>query len=175
MQLPRCWVNETAWADLWGEARRWRIRETGGALLGWRDGRDAVVAQVLGPGPNAKHGFFSFEPDFEWQVEQGRRIYHQSNRCVTYIGDWHTHPFAPPRPSWTDEKAASQISEDPDFRAPEALSLIVGRIWRARRDSDPIDSLMIYSWRDDRFEPLEIIRCTLDSRFLAGPQKTSLS
>jgi integrative and conjugative element protein (TIGR02256 family) len=162
---PRCWIAEEALADLWAEASRWRFRETGGALLGWRDGRDAVIARVLGPGLNAKHGFFSFEPDSEWQVEEGRRIYRESNRCVAYIGDWHTHPFASPRPSWTDRKAAKQIAEDPDFRAPEPLSLIVGRSWRSvgrssrsgdRHRDVALDSQVVYVWRDDELDPLDI-------------------
>jgi integrative and conjugative element protein (TIGR02256 family) len=131
-----------------------------------------VVARILGPGPNAKHGFFSFEPDAQWQVEQGQRIYRESNRCIAYIGEWHTHPFAAPRPSWTDEKAADQISGDPDFRSPEPLSLIVGRRWRAKRDPDPTDSLMVYSWRDDQFEPLEVLRCTLDGSLTGGASRT---
>lgn len=155
---PRCWIAGQALADLLTEAKQWQLRETGGALLGWRDGRNAVVAQILGPGPNAKHGFFSFEPDFEWQVEQGRRIYKSSNRCIAYIGDWHTHPFASPSPSWTDRKAAKQISEDSGFRAPEPLSLIIGRSWRGSRNSDNVfNSLLIYAWRSDHFERMDTI------------------
>ncbi|HYQ79107.1 MAG TPA: Mov34/MPN/PAD-1 family protein [Solirubrobacterales bacterium] len=160
---PRCWINESALAEMWAEARRWRLRETGGALLGWRDGRDAVIARVLGPGPNAKHGFFSFEPDYEWQVGQGRRIYRESSRCVAYIGDWHTHPFASPRPSWTDRKAAKQIAEDPDFRAREPLSLIVGRGWRSGNDHRTValDSLVVYVWRNGDLEPLDLEPCDI--------------
>jgi integrative and conjugative element protein (TIGR02256 family) len=167
---PRCWIAEQALVDLWAEAKQWRLRETGGALLGWRDGRDAVVAQILGPGPNAKHGFFSFEPDFEWQVEQGRRIYNSSNRCVAYIGDWHTHPFAAPSPSWTDRRAAKQISEDSGFRAPEPLSLIIGRSWRVSRSSDnSFNSLLVYAWRSGDFERLDTISWKLTtSRPIVG-------
>ncbi len=62
----RCWFDRRALNDLQVEARHWLIRETGGALLGWRDGSGVVVAHVLGPGPEAKHGFSSFEPDAEW-------------------------------------------------------------------------------------------------------------
>jgi len=124
-----------------------------------------VIARALGPGPNAKHGFFSFEPDYEWQVEHGRRIYRESNRCVAYIGDWHTHPFASPRPSWTDRKAARQIAEDPDFRAPEPLSLILGRSWRAgdRHREVALDSLMVYVWRNVELEILDIEPCAITS------------
>jgi integrative and conjugative element protein (TIGR02256 family) len=162
---PKCWIAEETLADLWAEARQWRIRETGGALLGWRDGQNAVVARILGPGPNARHGFFSFEPDSEWQVEHGHRIYRESDRCVAYLGDWHTHPFAPPIPSWTDRKAGRQISEDRDFRAPEPLSLIVGSRWRSRRHPAGLDSLVVYAWRNNNFQPLELFTCNLDGKW----------
>jgi integrative and conjugative element protein (TIGR02256 family) len=162
----RCWIDERAVRALLEEARRWRFKETGGALLGWRDGRNAVVAAVLGPGPNAKHGFRSFEPDGEWQVAEGRRIYRESGRRIAYIGDWHTHPFAVPRPSTQDRSAVLSIADDPDFRAPNPLSAIIGAGWIEwlRRS----DVLMVYAWGGEHLHPMEIRPCRLDDSLLAG-------
>ncbi len=141
---PRCWIDERALGDLVAEARRWRIRETGGALIGWRDGPDAVVATVLGPGPKARHRLRSFEPDGPWQVEQGRRIYEATERKVAYVGEWHTHPFGFPTPSGQDRAAARLIADDPGFRAPEPLSAIAARSarsgWR----------LVVCTWVEER-------------------------
>lgn len=123
---PRCWIEPRALADLWSEARSFRFRETGGALLGWRSDNDAVIAQILGPGPKAQHGLRHFEPDGAWQVRMGQRIYEESGRTVAYLGDWHTHPLSPPAPSNTDELAAQLISEDPGFRAPSPLYAVIG-------------------------------------------------
>ncbi|MDX6587277.1 MAG: hypothetical protein QOI31_1750 [Solirubrobacterales bacterium] len=151
----RCWIDERALVHLWTDARRFRLRETGGALLGWRDGADAVIAHVLGPGPDAKHGFRSFEPDGPWQVEQGRLIYEESGRTVAYIGDWHTHPFAAPIPSQQDRRAAGLIAADEDFRAPEPLSAIVGAPWPDRvRGLAP--RLSVYCWAGEDFEAMKI-------------------
>lgn len=131
-RLPSCcWFERDALKTLLAEARRWPLRETGGALLGWREGDDSVVARVLGPGPKARHGRRFFEPDSEWQNEQGRRIYRQSGRTVAFLGDWHTHPLGAPRPSGQDKRTARILAEDADFRTPVPLYAIAGR--RGRR------------------------------------------
>ena len=70
-----CWIRSRALESLINEARAWPLRETGGALLGHRDGELAVIEQVLGPGPNAGHGLSHFEPDAKWQLGEGERIY----------------------------------------------------------------------------------------------------
>lgn len=149
-------MDETALSDLLDEARRWRLRETGGALLGWRDGADVAVACVLGPGPGARHRVRSFEPDGPWQVAQGRKIYAATNRVVAYLGDWHTHPFGWPTPSGQDRTAARQIANDPGFRAPEPLSGIVGRAPRGR------SRLVVHAWDGEGLAPLETTICRLD-------------
>lgn len=162
----RCWIDELARAALWREANQWHVRETGGALLGWIDGDDAVVARVLGPGPNAKHGFRYFEPDGKWQGEEGRRIYVASGRMVAYIGEWHTHPFAAPVASDQDRRAAKAIATDEGFRASQPLSAIIGAQWRDRLPGSR-SSLTVYRWVNEDFEAVEIRRCVLDSELRA--------
>ncbi|HST48707.1 hypothetical protein [Jatrophihabitans sp.] len=47
--------------------------ETGGLLLGHRanhHGLGAVAARVIGPGPEARHERYGFEPDATWQAKQ---------------------------------------------------------------------------------------------------------
>jgi integrative and conjugative element protein (TIGR02256 family) len=124
---PRCWIRRVAVEDILTEARRWRLRETGGALLGWHEEGAYVVDRVLGPGPRAKHGFASFEPDAEWQGQEGARIYRESRRTVAYLGDWHTHPRGKPYPSSQDSQTAKQIAEDTDFRISRPLYAVLGR------------------------------------------------
>ncbi len=149
--LKRCWFDYGALTELFNEARRWRLRETGGALLGWRDGGDVVVRRILGPGPHARHGFSHFEPDHNWQGEEGRRIYEESKRTVAYVGDWHTHPRGAPRPSAQDRKTMAAIANDKDFRSPQPLSLILGRSrFRRRRE------LHVYIWNGTTLEPIKV-------------------
>ena len=74
------------------EARRCLPNETGGAFMGyWSDPNTVVITDVIGPGPNAKHTRYSFHPDVEYHAAEIDRIYSQSGRINTYLGDWHTH------------------------------------------------------------------------------------
>ena len=129
----RCWIRCIALEEMLREARRWRLRETGGALLGWHEDGRYVIDRILGPGPDAKHRFASFEPDAKWQGREGARIYCESGRTVAYLGDWHTHPRSSPYPSGQDRMTARQIAEDPDFRMSRPLYAILGRTLRAPR------------------------------------------
>jgi integrative and conjugative element protein (TIGR02256 family) len=139
------------------EARRWRVRETGGALLGWRDAEQTVVMRVLGPGPAARHGRSSFEPDTEWQLEQGRRIYAESERTIAFLGDWHTHPFGAPKPSSQDKLTARLMAEDPAFRTPVPLYAIAGRT-TGRTVLGRLWRLVIYEWHaDEGLQPVEVM------------------
>jgi len=124
-----CWIEPGALTTLLAEARRWLLRETGGALLGWRGEEGAVIAAVLGPGPEANHGLRHFEPDVQWQQREGERIYRESGRTIAYLGDWHSHPYGGPYPSRQDRKTARMIADDRAFRAPEPLYAIASKHW----------------------------------------------
>lgn len=160
--MPRvCWCDRRALDALCREARRWRVRETGGALLGWRgDGDEPVVAAVLGPGPDAHHGFSSFEPNATWQNRQGADIYESSGRTIAYVGDWHTHPRSRPEPSRQDRKTAREIAGDEAFRTPRPLYAIAGR--RSGRVRRRPWQLALWEHRDGQLHPLTIACCTLD-------------
>jgi len=132
--VPSCWIARRAYDELIAEADRWTLRETGGALLGWRDGDRSFVARVLGPGPRARHRRHSFEPDTRWQNEQGAKLYVDSKRTIAFQGDWHTHPFGAPTPSRQDRDTARSLAEDRAFRTPVPLYAILGRSsWHSGR------------------------------------------
>ena len=148
--LKRCWFVRGALNELLEEAKRYRFRETGGALPGWRDTEDVVVSRILGPGPCARHALSHFAPDHEWQGRQGRRIYWESGRRVAYVGDWHTHPRGSPRPSVQDNNAMASIAKDADFRTPSPLSLIVSRPAKRSR------SFKVFVWNGETLEPIDV-------------------
>lgn len=154
--LKRCWIDRDALDDLHTEARRWRLRETGGALLGWHNESEVVVRQILGPGPRAKHGFSHFEPDAKWQGARGREIYAASRRTIAYVGDWHTHPRGAPVPSRQDRKTMAAIASDEDFRAPHPLSVILGCPLRRAVRHRPRE-LVVYVWDGTRLVPIEVL------------------
>lgn len=150
-----CWIQLGALESLLSEARSWPLRETGGALLGRRDGELAVIEDVLGPGPNANHGFSHFEPDAKWQLEQGKRVYAASGRTVAYVGDWHTHPHGRPEPSRQDRKTAKMIATTQSFRAPRPLYAIASKRWHQLRR--PSWRLRMMEWYGDGLQEMELI------------------
>ena len=81
-----------------GEAQRAYPQESGGILMGYWvvQPTEAVITDVIGPGPGAIHRDTSFLPDAEYQADQVARRYEASGRLHTYLGDWHSHPNAGP-------------------------------------------------------------------------------
>ena len=147
-----CWIQSEALEKIYAEVGNWPLRETGGALFGWRDENGAVVKQMLGPGPKATHGYSHFEPDGEWQQAEGERIYEQSGREVAYLGDWHSHPRGGPYPSRQDRRTARMIAEDSAFRAPQPLYAIASKRWYELRDMRW--RLRVLEWRGGRLEEM---------------------
>lgn len=120
------WWERTALQGAIDEAAtRWPL-ETGGMLLGWRANTDeVVVTTVIGPGPNAEHNPTSFRPDAVWQQEQIGEVYRRSERRVTYLGDWHTHPDGSPSLSPRDIKTQRRIARHLEARAPAPVMVVL--------------------------------------------------
>jgi len=110
------------------EAERAFPSETGGVLLGYRDSEDDNRIQVMfavGPGPLAVHEPVRFQPDGKWQEEEIARLYRDSGRIATYLGDWHSHPQGSTRTSKLDRSTARRIARHRPARAPRPLLLIL--------------------------------------------------
>jgi len=130
----RVWLAAAAEEAMRTEARRHTDAETGGMLLGyWRDG-DAVVVEIIGPGPAATRSRSAFHPDARWQQAQLDSAYRSSGRRHTYLGDWHVHPGGTTRPSRTDRRTLAAIASHGPARAPRPLFAII-----APDDAGPID------------------------------------
>lgn len=114
------------------EAARRDPYETGGVLLGYLAEDAAVVADMVGPGPDALHGPNGFVPDAEFQEVEIARRYGASGRIVTYMGDWHSHPRGLGRVSRLDLRTLHAIAREPAARVPAPIMLIVfdGDPWR---------------------------------------------
>lgn len=100
--------------------------ETGGILLGQSNGETMTLSVVIGPGPSATHGRFSFDPDQRWQVAEVAAAWRGSSGPLEYLGDWHTHPNGRPHPSKLDIEALRTIREAADARVARPIMLIVG-------------------------------------------------
>lgn len=120
------WWESTPWQEMITEASERGPLETGGVLLGWRDGADVVVSHVVGPGPGAQHEPTTFHPDSVWQAARLAELYEQSGRRLEYLGDWHTHPGGRPWPSRRDERTLRHIAAWAEARCPDPVMVILG-------------------------------------------------
>lgn len=134
--------------------------ETGGVFMGyWHDPGCAVVTAVIGPGPDAVHERYSFEPDHRWQLAEIAGHYDRSGRHETYIGDWHTHPGAISGTlSRTDRQVVRRIINTPAARAPTPLiAVFFGEesawdvvVWRGSLSPRPL------LWAQLRVDPMAL-------------------
>lgn len=131
------------------EAARRDPHETGGVLLGYWGEDAAVVADMVGPGPDALHGPNGFVPDAEYQEMEIAQRYETSGRIVTYMGDWHSHPGGSGRVSRLDLRTLHTIAREPAARAPAPIMLVVS-------DGDPW-KLMAWIWAPIRIAYLATI------------------
>lgn len=101
--------------------------EAGGALMGYwsEDGKEVVVTDLIGPGPSATHRPASFKPDYAFQEKEIERLYVESERVNTYLGDWHTHPNGPAALSGTDTRTLKNIASFPQARADAPIMLLL--------------------------------------------------
>jgi integrative and conjugative element protein (TIGR02256 family) len=142
------WVHRRVSEQLVNEAERGFPFETGGVLMGYwaKEYIEVVITHVIGPGPDAKHSTSGFVPDYSFQEAEIERVYEESNRLSTYLGDWHTHPLASCWPSFNDKRTLHRIALFPDARCAVPLMLILGggkdrnwllQIWKYRSSVFP--------------------------------------
>lgn len=110
------------------EAELFAPFETGGVFLGWRDGgRNAIVKQMIGPGPEAIHHRTWLEVDEEWQNAQIAEL-HASGNPIEYLGEWHSHPAATSGIiSRVDERTLLKLSQFGPLRCPDPIMMIFHR------------------------------------------------
>ena len=135
------------------EGRRSAPLETGGVLTGyWAEtGDEAIVTEVVGPGPRAVHERSRFRPDTEYHEAEVARIYLASGRVHTYLGDWHTHPDGGSYLSAADLATLRRISHSHEARAPNALMLVLGNRgdeWTVGGWAAPLNG--VFPWRRSR-------------------------
>ena len=137
--LATAWIARSAIDAMFSEADRSCPCETGGVLVGyWAvPYTEVVVTQVIGPGLDASHERFSFTPDHQFHVQEIARIYEESGRLQTYLGDWHSHPASVAYISKLDSRTLKKIATFAPARAPAPLMAILGagapwelRIWK---------------------------------------------
>ena len=124
----KSWFSEPVIRSLLVEADRIFPLETGGVMMGyWSESKDEVViCHTSGPGPRAIHTEHSFIPDYDYQESEIARLYEESGRVHTYLGDWHTHPHEAVYLSPKDERALRKVASFSEARAPMPIMAILG-------------------------------------------------
>jgi integrative and conjugative element protein (TIGR02256 family) len=175
---PEVWLSSTLLTQITKQGAQHAPLETGGMLLGWRRDRAIVVRAQVEAGPAAHRALQSFTPDGDWQQRRLEEAYEQSDRTVTYLGDWHSHPRGSGRPSPKDRHTAAAIAAEPLARASMPVTLILGRrrprrqAWRARafllrNGSLRRIRLVVYTPTDEPGELVSHDGATVESQQLA--------
>ena len=127
-EIGTAWVPERVLEAMILETTRVYPLETGGVLLGYwvRLYTQVVVTHVVGPGPLGVHHEHSFDPDHDYHASEIARIYSESGRLSTYLGDWHSHPDGRPNLSHRDKSTMRRISRHAPARAPIPLMAVMG-------------------------------------------------
>jgi integrative and conjugative element protein (TIGR02256 family) len=124
------WLPEELQVALEADADEHDPCETGGMLIGYPSEQSLVITRLVPGGPGAIREHARFEPDGEWQQAELERVYAESGRIETYLGDWHSHPIGVARPSRRDRRTAARIARDRHARCRNPLTLIAGKSWR---------------------------------------------
>ena len=158
-------LDSRARAVIEHEAVKRRLFETGGGLFGWEDDKTLVVACASGPGPRAKHRPRSFEPRRGTTAATMQAVQDASGGRYGFLGSWHTHPLAAPKPSSIDTGTAQAMATQEDLRVAAPLLLILATTGTRLR----VEAAGLRAWR---WEPVqgclvavELSECRLEERF----------
>jgi integrative and conjugative element protein (TIGR02256 family) len=128
--VPVVWMTAEIIAAMAVEATRHYPLETGGILLGYANasGTQVVVHACVGPGPRAVHRRHGFVPDHVYHELETARIYADSGRLWSYLGDWHSHPSGTLVLSRTDRRTLARIARTRDARVPKPLMIVLAGV-----------------------------------------------
>lgn len=102
--------------------------ETGGILIGYRSTSGAaVVLEATPAGTAATETPFLFERDAEFVQARLNEAAVRLGVRGQYLGEWHSHLEARPRPSARDVKSLTGIAAAPGYLTNEPIMLIAGR------------------------------------------------
>lgn len=130
-----------------GQRTRGPSVETGGMLLGAFDDATGCVYvdAAAGPSPDSALSDRYFAHGTAGTQEIVERYRQETANRVGFIGMWHTHPYAPARPSPVDEGGMGWIVS-PSGTGRRALMLILGGLdtqWDRWRDQGELPALYV--------------------------------
>lgn len=99
--------------------------ETGGILIGRysEDLKWAEITAITGAPANSKRTLCSFIRSTQGIITKLKSAWKKQQY---YLGEWHYHPNASPRPSGLDLKTMCDLSKNEGLHCPEPILLIIG-------------------------------------------------
>jgi integrative and conjugative element protein (TIGR02256 family) len=150
-------LSESARRDIVNITEASPDAETGGVLIGYVDSeRWAHVIRATGPGPNAERSAYRFSRDVAFVQAELERAARELGERGIYVGEWHSHLVAEPRPSTTDIDSLLGIASAQDYLTRCPVMVIAG----LAPDSKKVESIRAWSF------PVggRVYDCAIDSR-----------
>lgn len=117
-------ITEKAYQQIQNEVRRHPEEETGGIMVGFRTPSALIVTAATGPGPHAEHAPNSIRFDDNYCAKKAAQLVKYDN-LLSYVGDWHTHPFTKLKPSKVDKQSFT-IKAITHYKTSNPLMIITG-------------------------------------------------
>ena len=133
--IKTVWLSRSVVRALMRLATEHHPYEVGGLVAGYLNDEAAVVTEMVGPGPLAKHQHDTFLPDRAYQTERMHSLFRASGGRTVYLGDWHTHPEGPSILSPLDKKTMRVIANSPEANCTNPLMILLssdGADWKLR-------------------------------------------
>ncbi len=124
--------------------------EVGTPIIGHysRDGGVAYITSIAPIPPDSKGGRFSFVRGVVGLREYFAQLARRFRGSRYRVGEWHSHPYAGPRPSGTDDRNQTELANDERECLPEAILIILG----GDASTSPALAVFIYSRQRGRIE-----------------------
>lgn len=121
-------VRKRCLTEMLRMAREHQAAEIGSALCGCysSDGRRAVVMGMTPVPPDSHSSTRAFVRGVVGLAEFFRDLFARSRGRRHYVGEWHSHPNAPPQPSAIDWARQRELAEDPAMECAECILIVVG-------------------------------------------------
>lgn len=115
------YFSARAWTAILSETLTEIRTETGGILLGYREGNDWLVVESIDPGPGSVLQTAFFEYNEKYVTHLANRIAKLYERPLEILGLWHRHPGSFDRFSNTDDGTNATFAQMSRFGAISGL------------------------------------------------------
>lgn len=125
--MKKVWIPRILLSEMTDEIERYAPLETGGSFFGYHsDDNDIVITHRIEAGPFAKRTIRSFEPDQTYQLRTMEKLFYESGKSLSYLGDWHSHPSSSAQLSLRDRRTLGKIAKSPDAKCPQPIMMVFG-------------------------------------------------